>query len=105
MLDPTPDRRRIPDREAPLSGGPFDGETHRFDPENWEPDEAQYRQFFKEGIIPDITLLSRRFPEGAVYRWDAGKRVWSYIGKPDRESEENFRNLLGHFGVEPEEPL
>ena len=95
----------MPPKKAQLVGGPFDGKIYFYDVEFFEPDERRYRLLYEENIIEDATIMSKKFPEGAVYRWTPKEKCWNYIGKPSKESEDNFCKFLGFFGVKPNKPL
>lgn len=102
---PIPDDVELPPKKSPLSGGPWDGDTHTFTYEFFEPGERSYHLLYDKGIIDDLTLFSKEFPEGAIYRWTPKEKCWKYIGKPDEDSEDGFKKLLDFFGVEPDPPL
>lgn len=81
-------------------GGPFDGKEHDF---VFYPDE------FPNGPPPKVSeiwcALSKEFPEGAEYHWNSEKKEWHYVGQLNQKDQNNFRELLGLLGVEPDPPL
>ncbi len=91
----------IPDSIAQLVGGPFDGVEEHFNPRDWQPDEVRYHLFHERGIIDDLTMFSKNFPSGAVYRWHPQDRVWYYLGLPSQTSQEGVLKLFEAFGVQP----
>jgi hypothetical protein len=94
----TLDKEQWPGREELLSGGPFHGTTHTFNPADWEPDEVRYWNL-KKGVIDDIVMFSRFCSEGARYTWNHYARRWDYLGAASRESQENSRELFDAFGI------
>ena len=95
----------MPDLDALLVGGPFDGETHYFNPNDWQPDESRFTKLYDDGIIEPITLISVSFPEGAIYSWDNQKRNWQYQGIPSKEKQKEFQKLFKAFGIKPASSL